>query len=469
MDWTDELSINAWSDEGELTAQLAKQPLAWALGTPVPKMLKPLAPPARPDWTNWRDTDVGWGLLLPHKKNLSGKKLASAADAPKPIRDLLAAREGAVVLRYEPDSVTTITRYERDGSSRRIFLNGSNTGTSPGAVPFYILVYATPSEIPWEYQFILQASRAVGRLDLTGTPLRRYVTALLEDWNDASASANNPLVWATNHSATDITRLMRDTIADPLYKAFKGDNQIGSKARFQDGQNSGATGASLIKALGDTKPALVVTTSHGRTGPLANPDLMRQQLGVLVDQDGRNLSLDDLIKNWQPDGAIWYAHACCSAGCKAPSIYDGLLEADSSIDKLLKGVAALGQGTAPLPQLLLGAAKPLRAFIGHVEPTFNWTLRHPNSTQDQATPIRQALYNNLFNRDPVGLAFRPLYSRMTDLFVQYDTARAKFNEGQTQIDGQEIDKLMVYAQLAFRDIQSTVILGDPTVRLPALK
>jgi hypothetical protein len=125
MDWPVELSINAWGDDGEVSSQLTKEPLAWALGTSVPQMLRTLAPPSRPDWTDWRDERVGWGLLLPFNKNLTAKKLASAADAPKPIRDLLAARDNAVVLRYEQDSVMTITRFERDGSSKRIVLNGS--------------------------------------------------------------------------------------------------------------------------------------------------------------------------------------------------------------------------------------------------------------------------------------------------------------------------------------------------------
>jgi hypothetical protein len=330
--------------------------------------------------------------------------------------------------------------------------------------------YASPSEIPWEYQFILQASRAVGRLDLTGAPLKRYVTALIEDWSGAESTSNAPVVWATNHNATDITRLMRDTIAEPLYKAFKGDNQIGNRATFIDGSNDEATGAELIRVLNRAKPALVVTASHGRTGPLSNIKKMREQLGILVDQNGQSLNVAELIQNWQPDGAIWYSHACCSAGSKAPSIYDGLLSADSDIDNLLKGVAQLGSAIAPMPQLLMGAAKPLRAFVGHVEPTFNWTLRHPTATQqDQTTPIRQSLYDNLFSGDPVGLAMRPLYSRMTDLFAQYDAARTKFNGGVNQIDGQDVNSVLVYTQLAFRDIQSTVILGDPAISLPALR
>jgi len=70
------------------------------------------------------------------------------------------------------------------------------------------------------------------------------------------------------------------------------------------------------------------------------------------------------LAQWQPNGAIWYAHACCSAGSDGASSYAGLLEADSTLDKTLQAVATLGSLTAPLPKRLLGAKQPLRAFVG---------------------------------------------------------------------------------------------------------
>src|SRR5207302_1988162 len=126
---------------------------------------------------------------------------------------------------------------------------------------------------------------------------------------------------------------------------------------------------------------LIVTTSHGQTGPLADAVAMKSKLGLPVDQDFQPLDPDQLLATWEPDGAIWYAHACCSAGSNAISLYGCqdtginnipicLVEAGSPVDRVLKGVAGLGSLVAPLPRALLGAKKPLRAFIGHVEPTF---------------------------------------------------------------------------------------------------
>jgi hypothetical protein len=108
---------------------------------------------------------------------------------------------------------------------------------------------------------------------------------------------------------------------------------------------------------------------------------MAASLGALVDGQHLTLDIDALLAAWQPDGAIWYAHACCSAGCDNVNSYKELVPAGSTLASVLDGVAALGAQVAPLPQRLLGAAKPLRAFIGHVEPTFDWTLRQPETGQ----------------------------------------------------------------------------------------
>src|SRR5205085_3592607 len=140
------------------------------------------------------------------------------------------------------------------------------------------------------------------------------------------------------------------------------------------------------------------TTSHGQTGPLGNLAVMNSKLGLPVDQAFQPLELDQLLRAWEPDGAIWYAHACCSAGSSNISIFKGLVETNSIIDHVLTGVTKLGALVAPLPKALLGAKKPLRAFIGHVEPTFDWTLRQANTGQHLTNSLLRVLYNNVYNK-----------------------------------------------------------------------
>jgi hypothetical protein len=190
---------------------------------------------------------------------------------------------------------------------------------------------------------------------------------------------------------------------------------------------------------------------------------MRAVLGVPVDQSRLGLDPTTLLASWQPAGAVWLAQACCSAGSNLGTSYEGLLPAGSVAHRLVTGVAALGPQLAPLPQSLLEADPPIAAFLGHVEPTFDWTLAIPDTGQHVATELVRAIYPRLFLRQPVGLALADyyagvgvLYGKLSDARTQADAAVAGARERAT------------YYKLTALDRESLVLLGDPTVRVPAL-
>jgi hypothetical protein len=89
-------------------------------------------------------------------------------------------------------------------------------------------------------------------------------------------------------------------------------------------------------------------------------------------------------------------HACCSAGSETGTNYEGLLAQGSTAEKVLTGVGSLGAQVAPLAIALLEAPQPARTFIGHVEPTFNWTLRNPQTNQVLTSPICEALHGKMY-------------------------------------------------------------------------
>jgi hypothetical protein len=278
---------------------------------------------------------------------------------------------------------------------------------------------------------------------------------------------NRALLWAVDHGGDDITTLMRNAIAAPLMEDLREDDQIGAGARFIDGQQGGATASELVKNLEQDRPGLIVTTSHGMTGPLDNKEMMARDLGLLVDTDSNLLTEQSLLSKWQPAGAIWYAHACCSAGSDDVSAFVDLFDGTSPVRKVLEAVAGLGARVAPLPTALLGAERPLRAFIGHVEPTFDWTLKQPATGQFVTASIVEALYGNLYVRKgdierPIGFAFREWYGRTNGLRSQLDQAIHQFNRGENATG------ILLALQLAARDVESTVILGDPAVAMPGL-
>lgn len=450
------LRMNAYAAGEPAQGPLAERSLKWTLLNAPPAIRAFLRAPPKADPKNWHDERVGWGLVLPHNPSLSDTELATAADAPAAIQELVRSRaidgRPAPVLRHVPET-GHIGFLRRDGADLPV--SQATFGIGEGAVPRYLLIYARPDQIPWQVQYSLNSTRCVGRLCLEGAQLDNYIRALMNDWRDGSADRQAAVVWAADHGADDITALMRLAIAAPVAHQLRGDKQIGPGTCYLDGSLMGATGAALADGLASRRPVFIVTTSHGMTGPLDNPEQMGAQLGLLVDNDFTAIQPQALLRDWRPGGAIWYSHACCSAGSDAATLFDGLLEAGSPADRILRGVAQCGARVAPLPQALLGAPDPLRAFVGHVEPTFNWTLEQPETKQFTTDPLVAALYEELFQPAPIGMALSRVFGQLGGLYVDYENYLRVPSHSQ-----------MLYRLLVARDIQSTVILGDPTAMLP---
>lgn len=459
-----EVQINAWAG-GAANRDLLPLRTPWAQREVGRKPSTWLAPAASVDARNWNHPEVGWGLVLREKSGLSHEELARADDAPEAIRRLLASRPGSPVLRWNPELQQGYLRryYPGTGKAQDLATAAPRPGTSEGRIPRYLLIYSTPEQIPWPVQYALNMSTFVGRLDLPPGPgLDNYVNALIEDWPGAQSDPRAPLVWNVDHGAGDITWLMARGIGGRLWELFEKDSELAGRRRLN---GADATAAQLVTGLQEHKPGLVVTTSHGMTGPLDDADAIRASLGLPVDVNHQPLALDHIAK-WRPAGAIWYAHACCSAGSDQVSRYEQLMGEDTSIGKILRGVASAAQSmVAPLPRQLLGATNPLRAFVGHVEPTFDWTLRDPATGQVLTHVLLQALYNRLYQADrrtPIGFALHEVFIEAGAFYGQWQDAITAINHNQAGARDWAL-----YRQLVAMDRQTLVILGDPTVSLAA--
>lgn len=452
------IQINAWTadagNRSDLDTGLAGRLLAKPLALPAGDLpIKPI------DQREWRDSRVGWGLVLPEDKTMSAPDKAVAADAPEPLRLLLAHRQG-VVLRYDPTGAFgALRRYYADGISEEVW--PAISGTGPGQVPMYLMIAASPAQIPWQKQFELQASNFVGRLDLDGVGLENYVEAILAEWDDSAANTASTLVWAVDHGLDDITNLMRNAIAAPLNQRYQADGDI--TARFIDGSTGSAATADLIAGLGEQRPIMVATTSHGQTGPLSDVPAMQRDLGLLVDANKKAADPAVLLADWQPDGAVWYAHACCSAGTRAASDFLDYVSPGSDVDRILRGLQACGEMSAPLPRALLGAARPLRAFVGHVEPTFDYSVQHPGTGQWLTQPLLRAFYEGLFAGEPIGHALDGVRRTFASLLNAQRAA-----ERSLAAAGEDRRGEFLALNLMAGDWNAFVLHGDPACAIPKL-
>ena len=414
----DLVTSNAWRGE-PATGPLAPTAGKWAVGG-VQAGVVPAAPPAHDPW-DWRSPQVGWGLVLPDLDRFSVDDLVAARDAPEPLQALVAARGPAPVLRWRPDKPAVLLRYYSGfANPETIPIGGTPRGVDKGAIPSFLLLWGGLDRLPWHLQYALNLDPRIfaGRLPpLPDDALERYVGALLGEWDRPAPAHAQALVWATDHGPTDITRLMRLVVAEPVRARYAADADITVEAH----ESGDATGARLAATLAARSPGVVVTASHGFTGPVGAPD--PERLGWLVDADLAPTDPAALLAGWQPGGAVWYAHACCGAGSDAPSTFTGLFAKDSALDRMLTEVAGLGSLVAPLPTALLGAGRPLRAFVGHVEPTYDWTIRDPDSQHALTADLVTALYDELMLGRPVGWALKAVHVRSGAEAAALDDAR----------------------------------------------
>ncbi|MET9630328.1 hypothetical protein ABZX92_22945 [Lentzea sp. NPDC006480] len=428
----------------------------WGVGA-VEQRVVALAPHPPEPW-DWRHAAVGWGLVLPDTDAVSSSDKAAGKDAPEPLRRLVAERE-APVLRWDPGRQDRLLRYYQGyAEPEPIPIGGTPRGVVEGAIPSFLMLWGELEKLPWRLQYSLNLDPRlyVGRLPLIGEALDRYVTALLTDWSpDRLVPARaKTVVWATDHAPGDMSHLMRRVIADEVNQKYSADADIDVTYVNGDAANGGALTSALTDGTG-----MVVTTSHGSTGPVGAPD--RERLGWLVDADECEVDPSGVLGSWQPDGAIWYAHACCGAGTSARTSFEGVFEQGSDLDTMVTDLAGLGDVVASFPTALLGASKPLRAFIGHVEPTFDWTIRHGPSRHATTSDLIAALYDELMLGKPVGWAFEKFHGRAGADAASHHDLRLDVLGGRAEPD----DALR--ARLSFLDRRSLVILGDPGVALPS--
>lgn len=458
-----ELRMNAWTGQASPVGTMAAaRAAAWAMQRQSggAGLDAAAAAPHEVGAWDWQHPKVGWGLVLPDSPNLTSKTRGRADDAPPPIRRLWEARPTSPVLRWSAAHGNEVLINAAGKPCSLV----SDYGISPDNIPRFLLIAASPEKVPWSFQYAANLKRYVGRLDGPEEGLDRYVEALLAGWRDSARDVRAPLVWSVD-AGDDITWLMDQAISRKLFEAYAtdGDNDF---PRRRGLFGADATATRLIDAL-SARPAVVVTTSHGMTGPFNDEVLTRTQLGMPVDNARKVLDLEALTAAWRPDGAVWYSHACCAAGSDTRSQYAGLFEPTGEVMRTLDGVAATcGARIAPMPQRLLGDEKPLAAFIGHVEPTFNWTLRDPRTGQPLAHSVRLALYDNLFvggGGRPVGWALSRVFDDAATLLGLYAQAVRNFNKG---LPG-ALDSALVN-QVTALDRQHTVLLGCPTATLPLL-
>lgn len=136
------ITLNAFTgDDLEVSATLAPMGNRWgSKGVELAKQA-PLAPDEEVSLTRWDHQDIGWGVVLADREDVSPEDKARGTDAPEPIRALIGERGSAPVLRYRKDLGTRkLARYFEDGGRQDPEIGLTPFGTGKGRLPLYLLI-----------------------------------------------------------------------------------------------------------------------------------------------------------------------------------------------------------------------------------------------------------------------------------------------------------------------------------------
>lgn len=395
---------------------------------------------------------VGWGVVIP----------------PGFDPDMLEALDPLIRLREEQADGLFRRLDLRNGEDKDDFLSRHGMGPSvvdPRKVPYYLLLLGSPGEIPFDFQYQLGVSYAVGRLDLEDADAcAAYAATVVASERSLearpSASAAHRLhLFATRHPGDTPTALSASRLVQPLHDELRGAAQawdLGADVGV------GATRMRLADLLtGAAAPDVLFTATHGVGGRSAQRDLA----GALLCQDwpgplaGRGpvdeahyLAAHHLPAETSVGPKVIFSFACFGAGTPQVSDYPGGPDGG--------GELAETGFTARLPQRLLGArAGGALAFVGHVDRAWSCSFLW-KGLDAQVTPFYSTMLA-LMDGARLGSAMESLTSRYAEIATELTRRLDGLRRYGKRID----DADLVGLWTATHDARAQVVLGDPAIRV----
>jgi hypothetical protein len=399
---------------------------------------------------------VGWGVVAPPDLD---PEIMGALD---PLLRLREEQAGELFRRLEV----------LPGEDKDDFLARHGMGPSvvdPRKVPYYLLIVGSPDQVPFDVQYQVGVSYAVGRLDLEDPDAcAAYASTVVATERSMDAPAEGlPSVpparrlhfFATRHPADTPTALSTSRLVEPLHAELR---EAARAWRVGTDIGGGATRARLANLLtGPQAPDLLFTASHGLGGKAAQRDLA----GALLCQDwpgpllargpvdeGQYLAGHHLDAGTPVGPKVVFSFACFGAGTPHVSDYPGSPDRDEQL-------AASGF-TARLPQRLLGSpAGGALAFVGHVDRAWSCSFLWKGLAA-QVTPFQSTLLA-LMDGARLGSAMESLSSRYAEIATELTHRLDGLRRRGKRID----DADLVGLWTATHDARAYVVLGDPAVRV----
>jgi hypothetical protein len=391
---------------------------------------------------------AAWGLIVPHDLN------GAVLDALEPLLRLRREQAGE---RYKLLTV-------EPGESKERFLRRHGMGPSvadPRKVPYYLLIVGGPDKISFSFQYELDVSYAVGRVDFdTPDQYASYAASVVAAEAGGDSPPRRAHFFGVRNAGDTPTALSSSRLVGPLRDDLRelSDWQIG------DDVGGSATKSRLYELLvGTEAPPVLFTASHGLgtsgtrqrdvqgallcqnwPGPLKKRGAIREEHYLA----GHDISGETPVRT-----RIVFAFACFSGGTPDVTEFPNAASAE-------RPVLAEHSFVARLPQQLLGnPAGGALAFVGHVDRAWSYSFLW-QGVDPQVTSFTGTLLA-LFNGSRLGNALEAMNARYAELSTMVTSRIDQSRRSLKVVD--EADLLRLWT--ANNDARSYVVLGDPAVRI----
>ena len=399
-------------------------------------------------------SQAGWGVMFAH----DGDPAVRAALAP-----LLQHRCTQAGERYREFAGADGYRpREQSWDFLRRYKHAPAGPVDPERVPYYLLIVGEPEEIPYRFQYLLDAQFAVGRIAF-GTPeeYAQYAQSVVHAESGGLSKPARAAFFGVRNADDQATEMSADQLVAPLADWFAQGHPDWSVDRVFAAE---ATTQRLGDLLGEAAtPRFLFSASHGIGFPCGHA-LQYAHQGALLCQDWPGplqhrgaipqdfyFTGEDVSDTADVSGMVAFFFACFSGG--TPRLDDFSHAAFTDPQPI-----APRAFVAALPKRLLAHPKGGAAVVARVERAWGYSLSWPGAgPQWQAF---ESTLTQLMAGSPIGSALEYFNDRYAQLAAVLATQieDAKF---QKQTDELELAGTWT----AHNDARSYVIVGDPAVRL----
>ena len=430
----------------------------------APFPIKPPNDPARLD-------QAGWAVVFAAKD----KSVPAVKEALSDLLKLRQAQAGERFKVYEKGAGYRPGESKADFFKRHKIARGP---ADPEQMPYYVMIVGSPDDIPFEFQYQLDAIRGVGRIHFdTPEEYAQYAhNVVLAETGHVKLPRQASFFGVANPD-DGATRLSSKHLIRPLYENLKqlspfertiDEGDIQRKLlldwQFEQFVAEQATKSQLHNLLGgDQTPAVLFTASHGMEFPLDDPRQIPHQ-GALLCQDwpGPNqwrgevpqdlyFAGDDLSGDTNVLGLIAFLFACFGAGTPKLDQF-----AKQAFKEERAQIAPHNfVGALPNRLLLQGAL----AVVGHVERAWGYSIE--SSGADETGVFESALLE-LFRGDRVGWITEGVNARYAELATELTHAVEESEWDDEFIDDYDLAQMWTM----HNDARGYVVIGDPAVQSP---